>query len=154
MSATNTDRITERVLLRTDRTRVWNALADSGEFGRWFGVQGLGAFAPGATVRGKVTHKGYEHMTWEATIDRMEPGRVFSFRWHPYAVDPGVDYSGEPMTYVVFSLEDAPNGTLLTVVETGFDGIPAARRAEAYEMHEQGWAAQMKAISEYLVKAA
>ena len=154
MSGKNTDRITEKVLLRTHRTRVWHALADSEEFGRWFGVNGLGVFTPGATVRGKVTHKGYEHLTWEATIERMEPGRMFSYRWHPYAVDPDVDYSGEPTTLVVFSLEDAPNGTLLTVVETGFDGIPAARRAKAYEMHEQGWAGQMKAISEYLVKAA
>lgn len=154
MSARNTDRITEKVLLRSPRARVWQALADSGEFGRWFGVKGLGAFTPGATVRGKVTEKGYEHVTWEATIERMEPGRSFSFRWHPYAVDPGVDYSGEPTTRVVFELEDAPNGTLLTVVETGFDGIPAARRAEAYEMHEQGWAGQMKSISEYLLKAA
>ena len=154
MSARNTDRITEKVLLRSPRARVWQALADSGEFGRWFGVKGLGAFTPGATVRGKVTEKGYEHVTWEATIERMEPGRSFSFRWHPYAVDPGVDYSGEPTTRVVFELEDAPNGTLLTVVETGFDGIPAARRAEAYEMHEQGWAGQMKSISVYLLKAA
>jgi uncharacterized protein YndB with AHSA1/START domain len=154
MGTTNTDRIEEKVLLRAPRARVWQALADSGEFGRWFGVQDLGAFTPGATVRGKVTHKGYEHVTWEATIERMNPGRLFSFRWHPYAVDPDVDYSGEPTTLVVFELEDAPNGTLLTVVESGFDGIPAARRAKAYGMHEQGWAAQMKSISEYLVKAA
>ena len=96
MSTKNTDRITEKVLLRTPRARVWQALADSGEFGLWFGVQGLGAFTPGATVRGKITEKGYEHVTWEATIERMEPGRLLSFRWHPYAVDPGVDYSGEP----------------------------------------------------------
>ena len=154
MSTLNTDRITEKVLLRTQRARVWHALADSEEFGRWFGVQGLGVFTPGATVRGMVTHKGYEHVAWEATIERMEPGQLFSFRWHPYAVDPDVDYSGEPTTLVVFELEDAANGTLLTVVESGFDGIPAARRAKAYEMHEQGWAGQMKAISEYLVMAA
>ena len=154
MSTTNTDRIEEKVLLRSPRARVWQALADSGEFGRWFGVKGLGAFTPGATVRGKITHKGYEHVTLEATIDRMEPGRLFSFRWHPYAVAPDLDYSGEPTTLVMFELEDAPNGTLLTVVESGFDGIPAARRAKAYEMHEQGWAGQMKSISEYLLKAA
>ena len=154
MIAKNTDRITERVLLHAPRARVWQALSDSGEFGLWFGVEGLGAFTPGATARGKVTEKGYEHVTWEATIERMEPGRLLSFRWHPYAVDPGVDYSGEPTTHVVFTLEDAPGGTLLTVVETGFNGIPAARRAKAYEMHEQGWVWQMKSISEYLVKAA
>jgi uncharacterized protein YndB with AHSA1/START domain len=154
MSTSNTDRITDKVLLRAQRTRVWRSLADSEEFGLWFGVQGLGEFTPGATVRGKVTHKGYEHMTWEATIERMEPERLFSFRWHPYAVDPDVDYSGEPTTLVVFELEDAPNGTLLTVVESGFDGIPAARRAKAFEMHEQGWAGQMKSIAAYLVKAA
>ena len=154
MSTTNTDRIEERVLLRAPRARVWQALTDSGEFGRWFGVKGLGAFTPGATVSGKITHKGYEHVTLEATIDRMEPGRLFSLRWHPYAVAPDLDYSVEPTTLVVFELEDAPNGTLLTVVESGFDGIPAVRRAKTYEMHEQGWAGQMKSISEYLVKAA
>ena len=154
MSGKSTDRITEKVLLRAPRARVWQALADSGEFGQWFGVKGLGAFTQGATVRGKVTEKGDEDVTWEAIIERMEPGRLFSFRWHPYAVDPGVDYSGEPTTRVVFELEDAPNGTLLSVVETGFHGIPAARRAKAYEMHEQGWAWQMKSISGYLIKAA
>jgi len=154
MSASNTDRITEKVLLRTHRTRVWAALADSEEFGRWFGVKDLGVFTPGATVVGKITHKGYEHVPWEATIERMEPGRSLSFRWHPYAVAPDLDYSVEPTTLVVFELEDAPNGTLLTVVESGFDGIPAVRRAKAYEMHKQGWAGQMKSIAEYLVKAA
>jgi uncharacterized protein YndB with AHSA1/START domain len=154
MGTTNTDRIVEKVLLRAHRSRVWHALADSGEFGMWFGVQGLGVFTPGATVRGKVTHKGYEQMKFELTIERMEPERMFAYRWHPYAVDPDVDYSGEPTTLVVFELEDAPNGTLLTVVETGFDGIPAARRAKAHEMHEQGWVGQMKSIAEYLVKAA
>jgi uncharacterized protein YndB with AHSA1/START domain len=154
MSTADTDRIEEKVLLRAPRARVWQALADSGEFGLWFGVRGLGVFTPGATVRGKVTHKGYEHMNWEATVDRMEPEQLFSFRWHPYAVDPDVDYSGEPTTLVVFELEVASNGTQLTVVESGFDGIPAARRAKAYEMHEQGWAGQMKSIAEYLVKAA
>ena len=154
MSTTNTDRITEKVLLHAPRKRVWNAVSDSEEFGRWFGVQGLGEFKPGATVRGKITHKGYEHVPWEATIERMEPGRFFSFRWHPYAVVPDLDYSSEPTTLVVFELEDAPSGTLLTVVESGFDQIPAARRAKAYSMHEQGWAGQMKSISEYLLKAA
>jgi len=154
MSAENTDRIAGKALLRAPRARVWQALANSDEFGRWFGVQGLGVFTPGATVRGKLTEKGYEHVTLEATIERMEPGRLFSFRWHPYAVDPDLDYSGEPTTLVVFELEDAPHGTLLTVVETGFDGIPAARRAKAYEMHKEGWAWQMKSIAEYLVKAA
>src|SRR5512143_3489722 len=154
MSTTNTDRIEEKVLLRTSRLRVWHALTDSGEFGRWFGVKGLGAFTPGETVRGKITHKGYEHVTFEATIERMEAGRLFSFRWHPYAVAPDLDYSSEPMTLVMFELEDAPTGTLLTVVESGFDGIPTARRAKAYKMHEQGWAGQLKSISEYLVKAA
>ncbi|MFA6147046.1 MAG: SRPBCC family protein [bacterium] len=154
MSDTITDRITEKVLLRVPRSRVWNAIADSGEFGRWFGVQGLGDFHPGATVQGKITHKGYEHVTWEATVGWMDPGRLFSFRWHPYAVAPDLDYSGEPTTLVVFELEDDPNGTLLTVVESGFDGIPESRRAKAYEMHKQGWAGQMKSIAEYLVKKA
>ena len=154
MSESITDRIEEKVFLSTHRARVWRALSDSGEFGLWFGVAGLGAFRPGATVCGNVTDKGYEHVKWEATVDRMVPERLFSFRWHPYAVDPGLDYSAEPTTLVVFELADAAGGTMLSVVESGFDGIPATRRAKAYEMHKQGWAAQMKSISEYLVKAA
>ncbi|MGE5752727.1 MAG: SRPBCC family protein [Deltaproteobacteria bacterium] len=154
MSTRNTDRIEEKVLLRVPRARVWRALTDAGEFGAWFGAKLAGAFVPGATVKGTVTEKGHEGMKFELAVDRIEPQRLFSWRWHPYAIDPAVDYSTEPPTLVVCKLEEVAHGTILTLVESGFDRIPAARRAEAYRMHEQGWAIQMKAIERYLVKAA
>ena len=146
----STDRIEKRVLLRAPRTRVWRALADATAFGEWFGVKLAGPFTPGARVRGQVTHKGYEHLTFEITIERIEPERLIAWRWHPNAIDPNLDYSSEPTTLVVFELEEAPDGTLLTVVESGFEGIPLARRAEAYRGNEQGWTVQMKAIERYL----
>jgi len=150
MSPSPTDRIEKKILLLAPRARVWRALTDSQEFGRWFGVEISGTFAPGARMKGKVTHKGYEHMTWDVTIDRMEAPRLFSWRWHPYAVEAGVDYSAEPTTLVVFELEEVANGTMLTVVESGFDRVPPARRAEAFRMNDQGWAAQMKSIEQHV----
>jgi uncharacterized protein YndB with AHSA1/START domain len=111
MSGSDADRIERQILLRAPRGRVWHALTDPVEFGAWFGVKvNAGSFAPGARVRGQITHKGYEHLTLNFTIDRMEPERLLSWRWHPYAVEPGVDYSAEPATLVVFELEDAPGG--------------------------------------------
>jgi uncharacterized protein YndB with AHSA1/START domain len=154
MTTTSTDRIEKNVLLRATRSRVWHALTDAKEFGAWFGVEADGPFAPGARVRGKITHKGYEHYPWEITIEKMEPEHLFSFRWHPYAIEPGVDYSNEPTTLIEFTLKEVTEGTLLTVVESGFDQIPLARRAKAFEMNDQGWAAQMKSIGEYLDRAA
>jgi uncharacterized protein YndB with AHSA1/START domain len=153
MVTTVTDRIEKKRLLRAPRSRVWRALTDAGEFGKWFGADLTGAFAPGARVRGKITHKGYEHVTMEITIERMEPERLVSWRWHPYAVQPDVDYSDEPTTLVVFELEEVADGTMLTVVESGFDRIPLARRAEAFRMNDQGWAGQMKAIEQYVGQA-
>jgi len=148
------DRIEKQVLLRAPRSRVWQALADARSFGEWFGVELAGAFAPGARLRGKITHPGYEHVPFEITVERMEPERLFSWRWHPNAIDPATDYSGEPTTLVVFRLEEVAGGTLLTVVESGFDSIPPARRAEAYRGNEGGWEAQMKAIERYVGRAA
>jgi uncharacterized protein YndB with AHSA1/START domain len=150
----STDRIEKRILLRAPRARVWGALTDAAEFGEWFGVGFTGTFAPGVRLPGKVTHKGYEHVAFEITIERMEPERLFSWRWHPHAIDPKIDYSGEPTTLVVFELESAAEGTMLTVVESGFDGIPLARRLEAYRRNDQGWAVQMKAIEGYVGPAA
>ena len=149
-----TDRIEEEIFLRVSRPRVWRALTDAAEFGAWFGVKLAGAFAPGAAVKGKITEKGYEGFQFEIAVARIEPQRLFSWRWHPYAVDPDADYSAEPPTHVVCELEEVADGTVLTVVESGFDRLPAARRAEAYRMHEQGWAMQMKSIERYLTKAA
>ena len=155
MGPTSTDRIEKQVVLRAPRAKVWRALADAPRFGAWFGVDLRGAsFTPGARVRGKVTHPGYEHLTWEAVIERMEPERLLSWRWHPYAVDPKTDYSKEPTTLVVFELRDVPEGTLLTVVESGFDQIPLARRAEAWRMNDQGWAKQMENIERHVSSTA
>jgi uncharacterized protein YndB with AHSA1/START domain len=144
------DRIEKQIVLKAPRTRVWQALADAKQFGEWFGVKLNGSFAPGVRLRGKVTHKGYEHVSFEITIERMEPERLLSWRGHPHPVDPTADYSAEPTTLVVFELADAPDGTLLTVVESGFEAIPLARRLEAYRGNEQGWTIQMKAIERYI----
>ena len=153
MSPSSTDRIERQILLRAPRGRVWRALTDSAEFGTWFGVKVEGTFAPGAHVRGAITHPGYEHVVFDITIERMEPERLFSWRWHPHAVEPGVDYSAEPTTLVVFELEDAPGGTRLTVVESGFDQVPLARRALAYRMNGDGWTYQMQAIEAHVAAA-
>ncbi len=150
-AATGTDRIEKRIVLRAPRARVWKAISDAREFGSWFRVDFGGAsFAPGATVSGHLTYPGYEHLKMEMAIERMEAGRLFSFRWHPYAVDPAIDYSREPTTLVVFELDDAPDGTVLTVVESGFDRIPIERRAEAWRMNDQGWAEQVRNIDAHV----
>lgn len=153
MSTATTDRIEKKILLRAPRARVWRALTDTREFGEWFRVALEGEFAPGARVRGKITHEGYEHLTMEVTVERMDAERLFSFRWHPYAVDPDVDYSSEPTTLVVFELAEVAEGTMLTVVESGFDRIALARRAEAFRMNEQGWEQQLKNIEDHVRKA-
>jgi uncharacterized protein YndB with AHSA1/START domain len=146
----NTDRIEKSILLRAPRLRVWRALTDAEQFGQWFGVKLDGPFAPGARLRGQITHPGYEHVVFEITIERMEPEKLFSWRWHPHAIDPKIDYSAEPTTLVVFELEEVPEGTHLTVVESGFDGIPLSRRLEAYRGNDQGWAIQVNAVERYL----
>ena len=143
------DRIEKSVLLRAPRARVWQALADARSFGEWFGVQLSGEFAPGARLRGRITHAGYEHYPFEITIERVEPERLLSWRWHPHPDDPKADYSAEPTTLVVFELEDTADGTLLKVVESGFDALPLDRRRKAYRGNEEGWTMQMKAIAEY-----
>jgi uncharacterized protein YndB with AHSA1/START domain len=153
VQVTGTDGIEKRIMLRALRSRVWQALSDAAEFGSWFGADFAGvSFAPGATARGRITHPGYEHLTLEFTVAQMEPGRLFSFRWHPYAVDPKVDYSAEPATLVEFGLEDVAGGTELTMVESGFDRIPAARRAEARRMNDQGWTQQVKNIEAHVAR--
>ena len=150
MSVTSTDRIEKNVVLRAPRARVWQALTDSEAFGQWFGVEFAGPFPPGGRVSGRITHPGYEHLAFEMTIERMEPERLFAWRWHPNAVEAGVDYSTEPTTLVSFELADVAEGTRLTVVESGFDGIPLARRATAYRGNDEGWTQQMVAIERYL----
>jgi uncharacterized protein YndB with AHSA1/START domain len=147
---TSTDRIEKRVTLAAPRSRVWRALTRAEEFGAWFGARLEGAFAEGATVRGNITIKRYEHVMLELLIERIQPERFFSYRWHPYAVDAKVDYSAEPTTLVEFRLDDAEGGTLLTIVESGFDRLPASRRAEAFRMNDGGWNGQIKNIERYV----
>ncbi|MDB4958382.1 MAG: vanillate O-demethylase oxidoreductase VanB [Myxococcales bacterium] len=152
MTKTN-DRIEKRVLLRAPRARVWTALTNAAEFGTWFGIKLEGAFVAGASTRGKLTISGYEHLTIEVQVEKIEPDRYFSYRWHPYALDPKVDYSKEPTTLVEFRLEEAADGTDLTIIESGFDRIPAERRAEAFRMNDGGWTAQIKNIEKHVSRA-
>lgn len=146
------DRIEKRVELKASVSRVWRALTDYREFGEWFRVKLDGQFVPGQVARGNVTYPGYEHVKWEAVVQKIEPERLFSFTWHPYAIDPKVDYSGETPTLVEFRLKEAGGGTLLVVTESGFDKIPADRRLEAFRMNDGGWAIQAKNIETYVAK--
>lgn len=161
----STDRIEKKILLRAPRKRIWRALSDSTEFGTWFGVKFEGPFTPGARVRGTIVgtkvdadvakaQKEYAGIPFDIIIDRIEPERLFSFRWHPNAVERGVDYSHEPTTLIVFTLEEVANGVMLTVTESGFDQIPLARRAKAFEANEQGWGMVVKLIEKHLAQAA
>ena len=147
---TSTDRIEKRVVLGAPLSRVWRAISKAEEFGTWFRMQLEGEFAQGATIRGRITHPGYEHVTVEMLVQRIEPERYFSYRWHPYAIDTAVDYSAEPTTLVEFTLEETEGGTALTIVESGFDRIPPARRAEAFRMNDQGWGGQIKNLERYV----
>ena len=161
----STDRIEKKILLRAPRRRVWQALADSAEFGRWFGVSFEAPFTPGARLRGTIVgtavdpdvakaQQQYRDVPFEITIDRVEPERLLSFRWHPYAIERDVDYSQEPTTLIVFTLEEVANGVMLTVTESGFDQIPLARREKAFKANEQGWDAVIHLIEKHLARAA
>jgi uncharacterized protein YndB with AHSA1/START domain len=146
----STDRIEKSIALRAPRSRVWRALSDPDEFGRWFGARLTGAFTPGAHVTAQITTPGHEHITFEIVIEKVEPENLLAFRWHPYAVDPMVDYASEPTTLVEFHLADVAVGTALTIVESGFDQIPLARRSEAFRMNEQGWTGQVINLERYV----
>jgi uncharacterized protein YndB with AHSA1/START domain len=148
----DTDRIERSIVINAPRERVWRALSNAEEFGTWFGVKlPGGTFAPGQRACGNIIHPGYEHIVFEVVVDRVEPQQLLSWHWHPYAVEPGVDYSAEEPTLVTFTLADAPgNGTLLTVVESGFDKVPPQRRLEAFRMNSRGWEAQMQNILRHL----
>ena len=149
-TAPSTDRIVKQITLDAPRSRVWRALTDVSQFNAWFGVSLTKPFEPGAEISGKISIKNYEHVTMMIWIERMERERFFSFRWHPYAIEPGVDFSAEPTTLVTFTLEDATGGTKLTIVESGFDAIPESRRAKAFTMNEKGWAGQAENIRKFL----
>ena len=146
----STDRIEKQVTLDAPRSRVWRALTEVKQFNAWFGVSLTTPFAPGAEVSGRINIRGYEHVSMTIWIETMEPERFFSFRWHPYAIEPGVDYSSEPTTLVSFTLEDAGAGTRLTIVESGFEAIPESRRAKAFSMNSSGWNGQAENIRKFL----
>lgn len=148
-----TDRIEKRIELKAPVSRVWRALTDHREFGEWFRVKLDGPFVPGQVSRGHITYPGYEHVRWEAVVQKMEPEKLFSFTWHPYAIDPKVDYSGETPTLVEFRLEKTATGTLLVLTESGFDKIPSGRRPDAFRMNDGGWAQQMKNIESHVAQA-
>ena len=149
-SPTSTDRIEKHMVLRAPRARVWRALTIAEQFGAWFRVKVEGEFVAGATIRGRLVIPSYEHVTLEMLVERIEPEHYFSYRWHPYAVDPKADYSAEPTTLVEFRLEEQAGGTALTIIESGFDRIPLSRRAEAFRMNDQGWASQSEKLARYV----
>lgn len=146
------DRIEKRIELKAPVARVWRALTDYREFGEWFRVKLDGPFEPGKVSRGHITCPGYEHLRWEAVVQKMEPERLFSFTWHPYAVDPAIDYSKETATLVEFRLEKTTSGTLLLLTESGFENIPSDRRLEAFRMNDGGWTEQMKNMESYVAQ--
>jgi uncharacterized protein YndB with AHSA1/START domain len=149
-----TDRIEKQIELRAPVSRVWRALSDYREFGEWFGVKLDGPFVVGQAARGRVTNPQYAHVTLVFVVEKMEPERLFSYTWHPYAVDMAKDYSAETPTLVEFRLQEIATGTLLIVTESGFDKIPAERRAEAFKRNDGGWAQQMRQIEAYLAQHA
>jgi uncharacterized protein YndB with AHSA1/START domain len=156
-----TDRIQKQIVLRAPRERVWSAISDAKKFGTWFGVEFDGPFVAGSRLSGKIAptkvdpevakmQQPYAGKRFEFSVERIEPMRNISFRWHPFAVEPGIDYSKEPTTLIVFELEEVSGGTRLTITESGFDKIPLARRAKAFAANEGGWAMQVKLIEKYL----
>ncbi len=148
--APSTDRIEKRTLLRAPQSRVWRAVSESDQFGTWFRMAFDAPFAEGQTIRGRILHPGHEHIVGTFEIVRIEPERYFAWRWHPYAIDPDVDYSTEPTTLVEFFLEPSGEHTVLTMVESGFDRLPTHRRDEAYRMNESGWAEQLRNVAQHV----
>ncbi|HEV3157590.1 MAG TPA: SRPBCC family protein [Candidatus Baltobacteraceae bacterium] len=162
---TATDRIEKKTLLHAPLARVWRAISDAKEFGSWFGVDFEGDFVAGSRMIGRIvpttvdaevakSQEPYSGVAFSVHIDRVEPLRLFSFRWHPFAVDSDSDYSNEPMTLVAFELEEIPGGAMLTITESGFDQLPPTRRVKAFTANEQGWSAQTRLIEKYLTLAA
>ena len=160
-----TDRIEKTIVLKAPIERVWRAIGDSQAFGAWFGVDFEGPFVQGAPLKGKIVptkvdpevaklQKPHQGMPFEISVERIDPPRTLAFRWHPYAIEPGVDYSAEPTTLVTFELEEVAGGVRLTITESGFDQIPLARRAEAFKANEGGWEMQTQLIAKYLAAAA
>lgn len=158
----STDRIEKSLFLRAPQERVWRAISDAEEFGGWFGLELNGSFAPGAKLTGRIKPTNADSAVAEIQerytgtplalhVETVQPISVFSFRWHPFAIDSTIDYSKEPMTLVTFTLEPAEGGTHLRVVESGFDAIPLARRADAFEANEEGWGMMLQVLEKHLL---
>ncbi|WP_254510032.1 SRPBCC family protein [Anatilimnocola floriformis] len=161
----NTDKIEKKTVLKASRDRVWQAISDSTNFGKWFGVKFDGPFVAGEQLRGQITptqvdpevakmQEPYTGKPFVIFVDCIEPQTRFAFRWHPFAIDPNHDYSQEPMTLVAFELADAEGGTLLTITESGFDQIPIERRAAAFRANDGGWSHQSRLVEKYLAQTA
>jgi uncharacterized protein YndB with AHSA1/START domain len=159
------DKIEKRIVLRASLARVWQAISDSAQFGSWFGVAFDGPFVAGQPLRGKIIpttvdaevakmQEPYKGAAFDITVEKLEPEKEFSFRWHPFAIDAGVDYSQEPTTLVVFGLKPVSEGVELTITESGFERIPLARRARAFAANDGGWAHQAKLVEKYLAQTA
>lgn len=159
--AHTTDRIEKQIVLRASRERVWSAISDARQFGTWFGVEFAGEFVAGKQLNGRIVptkvdpeiakmQEPHTGLAFHIFVERVEPMRVFAFRWHPYAIEPGKDYGKEPTTLVTFELDEVPGGILLKITESGFDQIPLERRAEAFTSNEHGWTAQARLIQKYL----
>jgi len=157
----DSDRIQKRIVLKATRERVWNAISDAASFGSWFGVKFDGPFIEGSWLTGRIAPTTVDPevaklqepatgMPFSLLVERIEPMKRFAFRWHPFAIDPGQDYSTEPTTLVVFELGEAADGIVLTITESGFDQLPIARRKQAFESNETGWAHQTRLIQKYL----
>jgi uncharacterized protein YndB with AHSA1/START domain len=146
------NQIEKQVEIAAPVSRVWRALTDYRQFGEWFLVKMDGPFVAGKPIGGQITHPGYEHVRMEIVVEAIEPETLFSYTWHPYSVDPKVDYTKEASTLVEFRLQATAGGTLLTVTESGFEKIPSERRAEAFLRNDGGWGQQMKNIQAYVSK--
>jgi uncharacterized protein YndB with AHSA1/START domain len=155
------DRIEKKITLKAPVARVWRAISNAQEFGSWFGVAFDGPFVAGKKLTGRIRpttvdpevaklQAPHEGKPFEFSVDRIEPQRIISFRWHPFAVDPSVDYSKEPTTLIVFELTEVDSGTLLRITESGFDSIPLERRAKAFAANEGGWEHQTRLLEKYL----
>lgn len=150
LDTSTTDRIEKKLTINAPRSRVWRAISDSQEFGTWFRMHLDGPFVAGKAMTGNITHPGFEHVKVDMRVERIQPESYFSYRWHPYAIDPTSDYENEPMTLVEFMLAEVKDGTAVTIIESGFDRIPLARRAEAFRMNEKGWEGQAKNLARHV----
>jgi uncharacterized protein YndB with AHSA1/START domain len=147
-----TNRIDKRIEVKAPVSRVWRALTDYQQFGEWFCAKMDGPFLPGQVVRGVTTYPGHEGHQFDVVVQKIEPERLFSFTWHPYAVDTKIDYSKEPPTLVEFKLEQTEDGTVILLSESGFEKVPESRRLEAFRKNDEGWTEMIESLANYVTK--